>query len=69
MQEREYKIAITIIAEQSGDFQKASMKKILATGFTSIDDAVEQANEVLGKKLGLNEKLEITRNHHKIGRG
>jgi hypothetical protein len=61
--EREYKIAITIIAEQKGDYRSPGMKKILSTGFTNIDDAVMQVNEVIHDKLGINERIELTRNH------
>ena len=61
-QPRDYKVALVVIAEQDGDYRNAEMKKILSTGFVGVDDAIEKFNDIIQKKLGLNEKLELNRN-------
>ena len=55
---RDYKIAIAIKGESTRD--KCVMSN---TGFTSVEDAVAQANEVITRKFGSNEQLELTRKH------
>jgi hypothetical protein len=55
---RDYKIGIAI--KGAGIRDKTVM---FNTGFTSVEDAVSQANEVITKKFGSREQLELTRPH------
>ena len=55
---RDYKIGIAIKGGGTRD-----KRVMFDTGFTSVEDAVSQANDVIMKKFGGREHLELTRSH------
>jgi len=55
---RDYKIGIAI--KGNGIRDKTVM---FNTGFTSVEEAVAQANEVITHKFGSHEQLELTKPH------
>jgi hypothetical protein len=57
---RDYKIGITI--KGNGIRDKSVM---FNTGFTSVEEAIAQANEVITRKFGSHEQLELTRTHRR----
>jgi hypothetical protein len=57
---RDYKIGIAIKGEGTRD--KCIM---FNTGFTSVEEAVAQANEIITRKFGSHEQLELTRPHRR----
>ena len=59
---RNYKIGIAIKEVRgSGQYERT----VYASGFDDVDSAIRGANEVILKKFGANEHLELTRNHRR----